>query len=283
MYRWPKPKRLSGSFFQAAVSLDEVMAFYEARPDSFDGLAEGTRYLDGRCYVCQQDVRFGVGKLETDERINWRETLVCPECGLSNRQRSSIHIFETLVQPDEDDSLYVTEGVTPLFYKLFARHRKMWSSEYSSKVEQGELFETPHGRVQNQDVTALTYLDRKFHAVLSFDVLEHVPDYRQALREFHRVLASGGQLILSVPFLFGEETRVRARLDETGKVEHLYEPLYHGDPVSEAGVLCFYEFGMDLLVEMKAAGFKDNFVVCYHAPELGYITPQVIFIGRKRN
>jgi len=38
-----------------------------------------------------------------------------------------------------------------------------------------------------------------FDAVIAFDVLEHVPDYRRALREVHRVLRPTGWGILAVP------------------------------------------------------------------------------------
>jgi hypothetical protein len=282
MFRWPRLSRNKGSFFQAVTRLEDLIEFFSTRPGSFDGLAESTEYVDGRCYVCQRDTRFTISKLAGDEQINWRETVVCPHCGLSNRLRSCIHIFENQVLPVEDDLMYLTEEITPLYNTLVARHPGLLGSEYSEDAEPGEPFETAWGEVRNEDVTALTFYDRQFHAVLSFDVLEHVPDYRKALQEFHRVLTTGGQLMLSVPFLFGEETRVLARLDGNGEIEHLEEPVYHGDPVSEQGVLCFYEFGLDLLEEMKAAGFNDAFAICYWAPEWGYIMPQVLFVGRKR-
>ena len=37
---------------------------------------------------------------------------------------------------------------------------------------------------------------------MSLDTLEHVQDYRQALREFQRVLEPGGVLLLHVPAYF---------------------------------------------------------------------------------
>jgi SAM-dependent methyltransferase len=41
--------------------------------------------------------------------------------------------------------------------------------------------------------------DRSFDTVVSTEVLEHVPDPLRALKEMHRVLKSGGHLILSTP------------------------------------------------------------------------------------
>ncbi len=89
--------------------------------------------------------------------------------------------------------------------------------------------------VRNEDVTRLSFADASLDIILCFDVLEHVPDYRAALREFHRVLDTGGQLVISVPFSFQQETIVRARLDDAGNIEHLTEPCYHGDPVIRPG------------------------------------------------
>ena len=45
----------------------------------------------------------------------------------------------------------------------------------------------------------LPFADRSFETVVSTEVLEHVPDPLQALREMRRVLKAGGFIILSTP------------------------------------------------------------------------------------
>lgn len=52
------------------------------------------------------------------------------------------------------------------------------------------------------DACRLPFADERFTAVAAFDVLEHLPEPHAALREFHRVLAEGGWLLLSIPFLY---------------------------------------------------------------------------------
>lgn len=262
--------------------MEGLQDYFGPGPGSAETPEESSEYIDARCYVCAENVRLSVDRLEREERVNWRETMVCPGCGLNNRLRSSVHIFDSQVLPRDDDQVYLTEAVTPLYRALSSRLPNLAASEFSAEAEPGAMFETPLGPVRNEDITRLSFRDRSFHALLSFDVLEHVPDYRAALREFHRVLATGGQLILSAPFTFGQETRTRARLNDDGEVEHLLEPVYHGDPVSHDGVLCFHEFGMDLLQELTAAGFQDSFAICYHSTKWGYAGAQVMFIGRKR-
>ena len=136
--------------------------------------------------------------------------------------------------------------------------------------------------VRHEDITQLSFEDRSLEAVLCFDVLEHVPDFRKALSEFHRVLARGGQLLISVPFSFRNETLIRAVVRDDGSIEHLVEPCYHGDPLSAGGVLSYYDFGMELLADLGRAGFSERFVVCYSDPRWGYLDKNVAFLARKR-
>jgi SAM-dependent methyltransferase len=49
------------------------------------------------------------------------------------------------------------------------------------------------------DITDLPFADASFDLVLCAHVLEHVPDDRRAIAEFHRVLAPGGTAVLQVP------------------------------------------------------------------------------------
>ena len=46
---------------------------------------------------------------------------------------------------------------------------------------------------------ALPFGDNTFDKIFSTEVLEHIPDDHQALREIHRILKPGGRLIITVP------------------------------------------------------------------------------------
>ena len=50
--------------------------------------------------------------------------------------------------------------------------------------------------------TSLPLTNACIHNVLMLDVLEHIPDPVQCLREIHRVLQPRGKLIIQVPFLY---------------------------------------------------------------------------------
>lgn len=53
--------------------------------------------------------------------------------------------------------------------------------------------------VSVMDGAALTFADARFDLVIASDVLEHIEDEAQALREWARVLRPGGQLVVFVP------------------------------------------------------------------------------------
>ncbi len=241
--------------------------------------ASATR--EGDCFVCKKRVVFSIDQPADGSPVNWRETLSCPICGLMNRWRGSLHVFEAICEPAEHDRIYLTETLSPVYQNLAARFPMLVSSEYFPGHDFGEMVDTPVMPVRNEDITRLTFDDAAFEMVLCFDVLEHVPDYRAALNEFHRVLCKGGQLVLSVPFSHARETLVRARIDGEGHIEHLVEPCYHGDPLSEKGVLSYYDFGMELLDELTEAGFKESFVACYYSLKWAYLNGNVVFIARK--
>jgi ubiquinone/menaquinone biosynthesis C-methylase UbiE len=52
---------------------------------------------------------------------------------------------------------------------------------------------------QLEDATKLSFADNTFDLVVSFETLEHVPDYAAMLRELNRVLKPDGLLLLSTP------------------------------------------------------------------------------------
>jgi hypothetical protein len=279
---WPAPEEVKGDFYRSVTSLDAMHAFYAEFSHSPDTSNDIPASVKGTCYVCDCEVSFDVNASTVRECKNWRETLACPRCSLINRWRGSIHLFEALARPHQADRIYLNEQLSPLYQAISARYPGCVGSEYFCDKVPGSEVETPAGVVRNEDVTRLTFADRSFETVLTFDVLEHVPDYKKALVEFYRVLVAGGQVLISVPFNFTNETTIRAEIDEQGQIRHLMEPSYHGDPLSDEGVLCFYEFGLDLLQELKNAGFQDAFAVCYASRQWGYFENQIMFVGRKR-
>jgi SAM-dependent methyltransferase len=82
-------------------------------------------------------------------------------------------------------------------------------------------------RVRTGSLTALPYDAATFSHALCLDVLEHLSfeDQPRALAELHRVLAPGGQLLVTVPNLAHLQSRVHFLL--TGRLIRTANPLKH--------------------------------------------------------
>jgi len=231
--------------------------------------------VDGFCIGCQRPQEFTVGfdfavRDEQGTRVpNWREHLVC-ECGLNARTRAAIHVLTMKLRVPRNARIYLMEQQSVLYNWLKQRYPNLVGSEYvGDKTALGASWRG----IRNEDATRLTFSDRSFDYVLSFDVLEHVPDYRRAFKEVHRCLAEGGTFLFTAPFVRNSETTIeRARVSDSGKIEHLLEPEYHGDPLNpEGGILCFQHFGWDIIDMLKADGFADARGHFLWSRRLGYL------------
>ena len=247
---------------------------------------DGEFAVEGECYPCASNVRFRVDyryAYPVDGQLipNWREQLSCPTCGLNSRMRASIHLSEVLLRLAPTARILIAEQTTALYGWFSGRYPGIVGFEFLA----GEV---PFGQrnargICNETLTALTFGDESFDHLLSFDVLEHIPEYRRALSECFRVLRPGGTLLFSVPFLIGESRNlVRARHASNGDIEHLLPPEYHGDPLSTSGCLAFYHFGWQLLDDLKTSGFADAAVYLYWSREFCYLgANQILFVATK--
>jgi SAM-dependent methyltransferase len=184
--------------------------------------------------------------------------------------RASIHLMQWAVGSDPRLVIYLTEQVTHLYRWVSSRYPHTVGSEF---LDDG----TPRGGtngdgVRHEDLTALSFGDESFDALVSLEVLEHIPDFRKAFAECARVLVPGGKMILSVPFHRGPHHLLRARLKDDGEVEHLLPPEYHGNPLDPGGCLCFHHFGWDVLQFLKEAGFRKAAAHSIWSRELGFVS-----------
>ena len=233
----------------------------------------GSFTVEGHCWVDARPVAFGMDYLYApgDGSPNWRERMVCPVCGLNNRQRSALHLATEVLGLRADSRVYITEQVTTTYNTLKSRIPGLIGSEFlGADTAPGHVDERG---IRHEDLTRLSMANDSLDAILCFDVLEHVPGYDKALAECLRVLAPGGALLFSVPFLQDRDaTRVRARFDAAGALVHDHPPVYHGDPVQpERGVLCFQEFGWDILERLRSIGFSHATAIACHDERYGYL------------
>lgn len=244
----------------------------------------------GRCSACGSNTvfRFNSWVIPDDLRASWgdprvseaytrRESMFCRSCCASLRVRRFADVILSLHGPGTGSLVVLvgdpafrrldvaevnTIGSTGSLHSILAGLPQLAFSEYRGPDRLGEVI----GGARNEDICRLTYADASFDLVLSSDTLEHVPDFRAALRETRRVLKPGGRHLFTVPIVASRATTyARAEVGEDGKVVHLLPPLYHGRggglyryiPVGP-DLLTFTEFGCDLTNHMREAGFEPE-------------------------
>jgi GT2 family glycosyltransferase/SAM-dependent methyltransferase/glycosyltransferase involved in cell wall biosynthesis len=235
-------------------------------------------HLTGLCRVCEREVNFLVdrqcGAVETQGiwTPNWRERMVCPCCGLNNRQRMMALAARNAVKRyrDRRPEVYLMEQVTSIFHWMntCVPQAHCTGSEYLGEdIAPGKVIKG----IRHEDVERLSFPDGSFDLVISNDVLEHVVNPRKALEEAFRVLRSHGEMLMTVPFhLNMEKSERRAKLVD-GKLVHILPPAYHGNPVSDDGSLVFTDFGWDFLQDICDAGFASAELHFYWSEVYGHL------------
>jgi SAM-dependent methyltransferase len=230
----------------------------------------------GYCICCRRTAEFRTDPeaqgLPSGAMPNWREGLICPGCSLNNRMRAAIHLLQWAASPARSTRIYLSEQVTALYRWMKRMYPRAVGSEY---LRDG----TPRGQmnsqgVRHEDLTALSFADEAFDVILSLEVMEHIPDFRPAFAECARILASGGRMVLGVPFHRGRRHLCRALVRDDGTIEHLHPPEYHGDPLDPQGCLCFHHFGWDILDFLQQAGFRHAAAYAIWSRELGYMASE---------
>jgi len=276
-------------------SYQEYLKLLEAENELIQKIAEKefalTQFTEqtgirGFCIICGHTVDFQVDFQYSffDKKIripNWRERMICPDCGMNGRTRAIYHFLLAKVKPPRNSLIYITEQVTPLFNRLRKYYPKLTGSEFLDGTAP-----SPGNRrtkIRNEDLTKLTFRDESFHYILSFDCLEHIPDYRKAIREIFRCLKENGIFYFCVPFYpYQQFNTTRAYINDDQQIVHLEPPEYHGNPLSENGSLCYNNFSFQLLDEIRETGFRDVEVVLYWSEKYGYLGGfRALFVATK--
>jgi SAM-dependent methyltransferase len=130
-----------------------------------------------------------------------------------------------------------------------------------------------------ENLLRLSFPDDVFDLVSTNEVLEHVPDIDQALREIARMLRPGGWYIGTCPFAITEESVVRAKMQD-GKLVVITEE-YHEDPVDSGRSFVFELSGCNILQRARQAGFGDATWCFVHSPINALCEQTGAFVLRK--
>ena len=263
-----------------AWSVAAVLSTYREREQAIlraYGNAESYR-LPGYCRVCEHEVDFlvdrqcGAVEVQGIWVPNWRERIVCPDCGLNSRQRMMALAARNAVRRNRDKrpEVYLMEQVTSIYHWMSTSvpQAHCTGSEYLGEdVTSGKIIKG----IRHEDVERLSFADGSFELIISNDVLEHVVNPRKALAEACRVLRPRGELLMTVPFHLNKEKGERRAEVVNGKLEHILPPTYHGNPVSDDGSLVFTDFGWDFLQDIHDAGFTKAELRFYWSEVYGHL------------
>lgn len=226
--------------------------------------------VPGYSYTAGQCVAFEVNRPHAAADVNWRETLVCPVTKLNNRLRATYQFFEFELAPDSNSTIYLSEQTTQFYQFLKLRFPNVVGSEYLDPALPGGTINEEG--IRHEDLTNLSFEKNSFDYCIALECFEHFPDFKKGFASCYSVLKEGGKLLLTVPFsLADKENITRAYVNESGKVIHLMEPEYHGNPIDPAGSLCFTHFGWEILEQLKESGFSDAYIILYWSEEFGYL------------
>lgn len=261
---------------------DQVYALFEAYEPGrklYEAWISANESIPGYCVVCDRIVSFRNERHGDTGWVNLRAQMKCVGCGMTARMRSFIHgVKISLAGPSFKRGL-VFERVTSMFRILAGMLPGIEGCEYlGSELAPGAKLVTESTRhrlgdvpVRHEDMQSLSFPKSSLDYVLHSDVLEHVPDPYQGLRECSRVLRSGGVMLFACPVYAVPDTKKIAEL-RGGKTEFLGNPVFHGDPLNGAGVPVYNNFGFDIFDRVKEAGFSRVEIGFAHDTVAGYFS-----------
>lgn len=217
----------------------------------------------GYCPICEREALFRA-------KYDWyRDHLFCSSCGSIPRERALALLLSRHYPNWRDLRIHESSpGARGLSLKLKSECTAYTPSHYFINEQPGALV----NGFRNENLEIQTFGDASFDIVISQDVMEHVNDPHAVFREVSRTLRRGGAYLFTTPTykeLTTSERRARYLAD--GSIEHIAQPEYHGNPISEKGALVTFHFGYDLAQIASEHSGMDVEVVRFWDPGHGVI------------
>jgi SAM-dependent methyltransferase len=152
---------------------------------------------DATCPICLQNQRFRC----LDDYFSSRDGLsaeTCPFGHCVTRERALAYVIRRLYGETELVRLRIHES-SPA-----DRGMSMWFAKHCPRYLQSGFYpDRPIGdmigQIRNENLERQSFADALFDLVVHLDVMEHLFDPFQALREIYRTLAAGGKCVFTVP------------------------------------------------------------------------------------
>ena len=195
--------------------------------------------VDGFCPVCELPATFAA-------RDPWlRDHFLCRTCNAQPRERALFAVLSQLRPNWRELAIHESSPGTAASRRLADQAPRYEASQYDPSIPWGSTH--PAGGWRSENLERQTFADASFDLVVTQDVMEHVFAPDLALREIARTLKPGGLHVCTVPIVNKEKPSVRrAARRPDGGVDHLLEPVYHGNPMDPNGSLVTIDWGYDI-------------------------------------
>lgn len=146
--------------------------------------------------------------------------------GTHNRQTREEWLEKTL-QAIPAGQRILDAGAGELRYKALCKHLHYVSQDFAQYTGEGDGLGLQTGSWDQTrldlvcDIADIPVEDNSFDAVMCIEVLEHVPDPINALRELTRIIRPGGTIIITAPF--SSLTHFAPYFYQTGYSRYFYE------------------------------------------------------------
>jgi hypothetical protein len=194
----------------------------------------------GHCPICEQDTIFEA------QNAWFRDHLTCKSCigGSIPRERALMEVLRELAPDWKRQKIHEGSPAGRGASVVLARD----CSDYVPTQFYPDVTRGAHrDGVRCEDLEQQTFEDESFDIVISQDVMEHIFHPDRAYQEVWRTLKPGGLYLHTTPIYKGRvATERRASVGVDGKIIHLAEPEYHGNPVDPKGSLVTFHYGYDL-------------------------------------
>jgi SAM-dependent methyltransferase len=206
------------------------------------------------CPVCgsvnDQFKKGGVGK----GRVNAK----CPACGSLERHRMLAMYLANCVWPNLKAGKKDLLHIAPEKFLI-----ELLKPRPDVNYVSGDL--TMSEAMVRIDLTAMQFWDAQFDLIICSHVLEHIQDDLKAMAEMHRILKSGGYLLVMVP-LYGDTTYEDPSITDPLERKHHFGQDDH-----------VRKYGRDITERLERAGFRT----CLW-PNAGDVDPAVLEMTRSK-
>src|SRR5271155_5810955 len=228
----------------------------------------------GYCTICETDVFFA----KTGPWL--RDQYFCLRCRSIPRQRALLRVLGQHFPSWRDLRIHESSPAGTSSDKIRRECPKLIATQFFSDVPRGEV----RNGERSENLESLTFPDSSFDLVITQDVFEHVLRPEKAFAEIARTLKPGGAHLFTVPYYKGKRTIVRARAAESGEIEHLMPPDYHGNPVDPEGSLVVTEWGDEICEFIFLASGMSTSIFSFFDTAYGLEGEFLdIFLSRKAN